>query len=59
MLLESGSSLRLAADVRRGALDVAIVSLPAAVGDLRVTSLGEEGAVSPCPRRIRSPALRA
>jgi len=49
VLLESGPSIRLAADVRRGALDVAIVSLPAAVGDLQVTSLGEEGAVCAVP----------
>jgi DNA-binding transcriptional LysR family regulator len=49
LLLASGPSLRLAADVRRGALDVAIVCLPAAVGDLRVTSLGEEGALCAMP----------
>src|SRR4051812_15015423 len=49
LLLESGPTLRLLADVRRGALDVAIVCLPAAVGDLRVVSLGEEGAVCAVP----------
>jgi DNA-binding transcriptional LysR family regulator len=49
VLLESGSSLRLCADVRRGVLDIAIVCLPAALGDLRVTTLGEESAVCAVP----------
>ena len=49
VLLESGPSLRLAADVRRGVLDLAIVCLPAAVRDLRVTSLGEERAICAVP----------
>jgi DNA-binding transcriptional LysR family regulator len=49
VLLESGPSLRLAADVRREVLDVAIVCLPTAVGDLRVTSLGQESAICAVP----------
>ena len=49
VLLESGPSLRLAADVRRGVLDLAIVCLPAAVRDLRTTSLGEERAICAVP----------
>jgi DNA-binding transcriptional LysR family regulator len=49
VVLESGPALRLAADVRREALDLAIVCLPAAVGDLRTTRLGEERAVCAVP----------
>jgi DNA-binding transcriptional LysR family regulator len=49
VLLESGPSLRLAADVRREVLDLAIVCLPTAVGDLRMTSLGEESAICAVP----------
>ena len=49
VVLETGSPLRLAADVRSGSLDLAVVCLPLASGGLRVTSLGEEGAVCALP----------
>jgi DNA-binding transcriptional LysR family regulator len=49
VVLEAGSPLRLAADVRSGGLDVAVVCLPLASGALRVTPLGEEGAVIALP----------
>jgi DNA-binding transcriptional LysR family regulator len=49
VVLEAGSPLRLGADVRSGSLDVAVVCLPLATGGLRVTPLGEEGAVIALP----------
>src|SRR4051794_2841836 len=49
VVLEPGSPLRLAADVRDGTLDLAIVCLPLASGGLRVTSLGEVRGVVALP----------
>jgi DNA-binding transcriptional LysR family regulator len=49
IVLETGSALALAADVRGGRLDVAVVCLPLATGALRVTRLGEERAVCAIP----------
>jgi DNA-binding transcriptional LysR family regulator len=57
--LETGDPLRLAADVRNGSLDVAVVSLPLASGGLRVTSLGQEGAVCAMPAGTRLSSLPA
>jgi DNA-binding transcriptional LysR family regulator len=53
VLLQSGPSLRLAKDVRGGSLDLAVLCLPAPVGDLRVTSLGTETAVVALPTNDR------
>jgi len=47
--LEPGAPLRLAAAVREGRLDVAVVALPVAAPGLRVTSLQREGAVCAVP----------
>ena len=49
VVLESGSPLRLAADVRAGTLDAAMICLPGPTAGLRVTSVGEEGAVMALP----------
>jgi DNA-binding transcriptional LysR family regulator len=49
VVLETGSALALAADVRGGRLDLAVVCLPLATGGLRVTRLGEERAVCAVP----------
>jgi DNA-binding transcriptional LysR family regulator len=48
-VLETGSALGLAADVRSGRLDLAVVCLPLATGSLRITRLGEERAVCAVP----------
>jgi DNA-binding transcriptional LysR family regulator len=56
IVLETGSALALAADVRGGRLDLAVVCLPLATGNLRVTRLGEERAV--CAVRPRAPWRR-
>ncbi len=53
ILLESGSPLKLAEDVRQGRLDAAVVCLPAPLGDLRLTSLGDEQAVCAVPEGHR------
>jgi DNA-binding transcriptional LysR family regulator len=53
ILLESGPPLRLAEDVREGRLDSAVICLPAPVGDLRLTGLGEETAVCAVPESHR------
>ena len=53
VLLQSGPALRLAKDVRSGTLDLAVLCLPAPVGDLRVTSLGTETAVAALPATDR------
>jgi DNA-binding transcriptional LysR family regulator len=49
VVLESGRPLQLIADVREERLDVAVVCLPAPVGDLRVTSLGMDPVVAAVP----------
>ena len=49
IVLETGSALALAADVRGGRLDLAVVCLPLATAGLRVTRLGEERAVCAVP----------
>jgi DNA-binding transcriptional LysR family regulator len=49
LMLETGSPERLAADVRDGRLDVAVVCLPLASHGLRVTPLGEERGVIALP----------
>ena len=48
-MLESGSALRLMAEVRAERLDAAVVALPAPVSGLQVTSLGEQRAVAALP----------
>jgi DNA-binding transcriptional LysR family regulator len=53
VLLEAGPALRLAKDVRSGTLDLAVLCLPAPVGDLRVTSLDTETAVVALPATDR------
>ena len=53
IMLESGPPLRLAEDVRQGRLDAAVICLPAPLGDLRLTSLGEEKAVCAVPEGHR------
>jgi DNA-binding transcriptional LysR family regulator len=47
--LTTGSSLRLIEDVRARRLDAVVTSLPAPTKGLRVTALGEEGAVVVLP----------
>ncbi len=49
IVLETGSALGLAADVRAGRIDLAVVCLPLATGGLRITRLGEERAVVAVP----------
>ena len=49
IVLETGSALGLAADVRSGRLDLAVVCLPLATGSLCITRLGEERAVCAVP----------
>jgi DNA-binding transcriptional LysR family regulator len=49
LVLESGRPLQLIDDVRQGRLDIAVVCLPAPVGDLRVTPLGVDRAVAAVP----------
>jgi len=51
VVLETGRPLQLLDDVRQERLDVAVVCLPAPVGELRVTSLGLEHAVIAVPDR--------
>jgi DNA-binding transcriptional LysR family regulator len=53
VLLHAGSAPRLAKDVLSGTLDLAVLCLPASVGDLRVTSLGTETAVVALPATDR------
>jgi DNA-binding transcriptional LysR family regulator len=51
VLLETGSALRLTADVHSRRLDAAVIGLPASAGGLHVTSLGREPAVVALPAR--------
>ena len=53
IVLESGPPLRLAEDVRQGRLDAAVVCLPTPLGDLQLTSLGDETAVCAVPEGHR------
>lgn len=48
-MMEPGSGLELVEAVRAGELDVAIVSLPVPMADVRVTALGEQRAVAVFP----------
>jgi DNA-binding transcriptional LysR family regulator len=49
VVLETGTSLRMIAEVRAGRLDAAVVCLPAPVGGLRITGLGVEPAIAATP----------
>jgi DNA-binding transcriptional LysR family regulator len=60
VVLEAGAPLRLAADVRNGSLDLAVVCVPLASGGLRVSWLGEEPGVVALPAShplVSAPAL--
>jgi DNA-binding transcriptional LysR family regulator len=56
--MQEGESLGLIQDVRAGRVDAAIVPLPAPTAGLRVTPLGEQGAVAALPMGHRHAVSR-